>query len=123
MSIMTFDTARRLKEAGFPQPQPAFGQIWYDKGGRHLSMHDIKEPDELARHFREKGFAFAPTATDILFALGSDVYLTRSYRGGFDVYLTFRNLEDGCPDATHENAAEACAAAWLEHPILLGRKP
>ena len=28
--IVSFDTAKRLKEAGFPQPAPAPGQFWYN---------------------------------------------------------------------------------------------
>lgn len=30
MDIVSFETAKRLKDAGFPQPPPAFGQFWYD---------------------------------------------------------------------------------------------
>lgn len=31
--MVNFETARALKEAGFPQPKFQFGQIWYNSSG------------------------------------------------------------------------------------------
>lgn len=36
-----FDICQRLKNAGFPQPEPADGQIWYNKNGVVGMIYDV----------------------------------------------------------------------------------
>lgn len=67
MTHVTFETAKRLKEAGFPRPNPVYGQAWFSKYG----FVDITAPIQISRKRKlctsvRDGSIFAPTATDIL---------------------------------------------------------
>lgn len=110
-------TAVRLKDAGFPQPVPEFGQIWYDnEPGPHVLVHHAGRVWEMATNRyagtvgvdSEGGMVFAPTATDILRELDENHFLTTLLDGRFCVALFV-----GSGDSIHNNPAEACAAAWL----------
>ena len=135
--IVSFETAKRLKEAGFPQPEFGRGQWWYRN-----------RPDEVPKfqnnpialmvlgrankrtvfwsgygrvcesYWDKEGypFVFAPTATDII--------------RGFDQYHVSKWLTLGFEEANgnfeaypasnpryiflSSNPAEACAEAWLK---------
>jgi len=99
MNTVTFETAKRLKEAGFPQPEPEFGQVWYSPNGAIRVIY-IKTYD----------LVFAPSATDILKeipffgSLSFEVYETR---------FEFRVWEGLKLIAKNENPHEAAALAWL----------
>lgn len=79
MTHVTPQTAAALKAAGFPQPlqTPAVGQVWYDTAGTpyHITAADGERCDYVVNGtlfidrylFNE---VFAPTAEDILNALG-----------------------------------------------------
>ena len=41
MDKVIFETAKRLKESGFPQPKFAAGQFWYDKDGQLLLVYGV----------------------------------------------------------------------------------
>lgn len=72
-NTVTFETARALKEAGFPQPEEMQrGQAWYDRKG---IGHIPKKPDGMMQYAKQRGWIFAPTATDILQALGQNYVL------------------------------------------------
>lgn len=119
MDILSFETAKRLKDAGFPQPEFRTGQFWFHggTGGLYFGQYVY---DDLALKLiqvgghdwfewdREKvdNIVFAPTATDILRQLG----------GLFD--LSFDCGEFWCRDEKDFNPAEAAAAAWLEENPL-----
>jgi len=122
--MVTRQTAIRLKNAGFPQPAPAMGQIWFDPFGD-------------ARFVRGRGCAFtlfnlntgvvnllldgstfwdeavfAPTVTDIL------PLLPTTYRigaGGGD-FVVWEMVDEDTDYASvfHNNADEAAALAWLD---------
>ena len=78
--IVSFETAVRLKEAGFPQPKPDFGQVWHNPDfglfvvvGKWFAdnrEYKIFYPGTgrsvLKSEARFLECAFAPTATDIL---------------------------------------------------------
>lgn len=112
----TFETAARLKEAGFPQPTPEAGQFWYNPDfGPFLvgklwmvdgRLRNIFYPDtgkvvnKEIRLFPD--CVFAPTATDILRELGPL----------FD--LSYDCAEFWCGDKKDWNPAEAAAEAWLK---------
>ena len=94
MNTVTFETARRLKEAGFKQPQFDIRQTWYSIGGRWPTgteiyiaeknekamrfitvstlLHAITGAQEAEREGEIYGdeVVFAPTATDILRKIG-----------------------------------------------------
>lgn len=121
-TTVTFETAIALRDAGFPQPEPAFGQFWYDAGAgvwvvgesgllvfRSLSSRaeiDIADMDM-------SGIVFAPQAHDILAELESD----------FDIScLQDKNWMVICRNAadqpisyfTEPNPHEAAAKAYLQ---------
>ncbi len=70
--MTTYQTAVRLKDAWFPQPEIALSQWWYDPFGRPLianrSNRLIELPDPDRSLFLEDtaGFCYAPTAAEIL---------------------------------------------------------
>jgi len=114
MNVVSFETAKQLKEAGFPQPKVIKdGLCGYAKDGRLFCvvpgiMHEIVEIHSIV---------FAPSATDILKELGRKYILciasnwwycektqhVNEVPDGFEVMASYG----------HENPAEACAAAWL----------
>lgn len=72
MQHVTIEATSRLKEAGFPQPEPRRGQVWYDQiGGQYIALSNttaISVSHEIVRSFsRVPGGVFlAHTATDIM---------------------------------------------------------
>lgn len=130
MSHVTFETARRLKNTGFPQPEFASGQFWYNEwkalsiigrreiadNGPHefficMSMETGRVDGIIPMH---EGSFFAPTATDILRDLPG---LLRKFKGHFqwgdNFVLMPLGAKLGAQCYQHETPAEACAAAWL----------
>jgi len=122
-SILSYETSKRLKEAGFPQPTPEVGQVWYDDLNRPVcvrvvfdeyvafSIFGSLENMSAGNEFVKNHCSFAPTATDILRELGFE------FQGYFAAIVNeFVCLQDGAPGVRswqHENLAEACAMAWL----------
>ena len=129
---VTFETAARLKEAGFPQPTPEAGQWWYnpDYGifltGK-LSPYDGRErhiyyPDTGNVFFKNQVLfpdcVFAPTATDILRELSSDCVLGTKKLGGWICgswrLISSDHMKFFVAGMHDENPAEAAAEAWLK---------
>lgn len=125
--IVTFETAVRLRDAGFPQPTPEFGQKWYNPDYGLFVVGFIDAPyahatifyDSVSCVFRKNipnfsGCAFAPTATDIL----------RELRDGSNIGIMGKRFLCYSPDFEHgidhpgtpinDNPAEAVAEAWLK---------
>lgn len=127
--ICTFETAVKLKEAGFPQPDPEVGQVWYNdlyplmiiewvdcsfrlealEHGPEYS-HEIldwfaDDPKNSSPNFSGEASVFspiyAPTATDILRAFTPEDWV-RAWNSNPLEMKAF--LED----------VEKIAAAWLE---------
>ena len=118
-NVVSFETARRLKEAGFKQPRPEFGQVWFDQDGAYVignvkndiisgawSAGDCFTDASISSMLAD---VFAPTATDILEQLPHNFCIR-----GKSVF----SLEPG--DAYNigrqfyaDNPAEAAALAWL----------
>ena len=82
MNTVTFETAKALRDAGFPQPEPAEGQFWwfvrYPDGAAKKEVLCVYVKKEYCWPYIEpldggntegRGLLFAPTATDILSAL------------------------------------------------------
>lgn len=126
-NTVSFETSSRLKAAGFPQPEPESGQVWYE-GDMPYVIGAFKDGKlsgayfyggvffEVEQDAMEKDI-FAPTATDIL---PSECFICReiSYKTKtgerWVVYDrdTLELLCKGFPET--DNPAEAAAAAWLE---------
>lgn len=122
MRHVTFETAKRLAEAGFPQPEPQRGQLWYNKAGAeyiiiladNLGMCDYSISPSgkvwLGRGLNDEEL-FAPTATDILFHLpGWNLAYTTAC--GWIAYWDAPGLAEPI-QFSHENPAEVCAMAWF----------
>ena len=109
----TLETAIDLRDAGFPQPDYQFGQLWMTEDGRHDAFVGSKSWGTFKEWILENKIpvVFAPTATDILRELGGR-YTLGSGKRLFLCYL-FQNGEIG-DYWRDENPAEACAKAWLE---------
>ena len=131
--VVSFETAKRLEAAGFPQSAPQVGQMWYTRhlGALCLIIHaNETEPGWLVVGSVESGrissftsdllvlcLVFAPSATDIL------NHLRGNYRLSCSNFCWWCDRVEECPDLADEfrivacyndeNPAEACAAAWL----------
>ena len=126
---VTFDTAKRLAAAGFPQPEftDNANQHWYDKIGR-LKVFLSKDKKESIRPFKFFNFAtagldfwasveshvFAPTATDILEQLNTG---PQEYDGWFlgsgGFVCEYKQGEGFVRSETSHSLAESSATAWL----------
>lgn len=106
--VVSFETALRLKEAGFPQPEPHYRQVWYDERGEDLLF-------EVSAEY------FAPTATNILRQIRQELdaatsnahyWVNLSPMG--TIWEVVIRLSGGCAahGFTHENPAEAAALAY-----------
>ncbi len=119
MSHVTFETARKLKDADFPQPEPMPGQVWYADNSLKVFVSKVNAgsisghseyPCARIEDTITAVDIFAPTATDIMQHLPG-WYLAFS-KNQF-VCLSF-DEEGSAPDSfVHENPAEACAKAWF----------
>jgi len=127
-NIVTFDTAKRLKEVDFPQPDPGDFQFWYvDDGANEWGITVIIKcggmQEAILKRYGSR--IFAPTATDILRV----IYNHFASMPGYSVDIRLSPTENGfhvdvfedLPFDTinkvwefHENAAEAAALAWLK---------
>lgn len=122
-----FETACKIKELGFPQPKPEFGQMWwYSQPGSGIDpelcvcSYSIREdmavaerPDGTWDFLNEPDcWTFAPIATDILRELwfGFDLKC-----GGNKKWVVCeRSVDEINVVSEHENPAEACASVWME---------
>lgn len=128
MDITTYQTAKRLKEAGFPQPEFQTGQLWYNQH-KALSFIGKKEIAHNGQVFFfctsvvtarteqmipiNDGAFFAPTATDILREIESVTFYWHAMRGKFSCSGGSNEKLVSWVNAAHENPAEAAASAWL----------
>ncbi len=120
-NVVSFETAKALREAGFPQANPTQGQFWYDDKKRMFVICAVnkKSVDGMwigrGTAFKSQmsdADIFAPTATDIMKELGRHFSMSIDYIGWI---VRHHDLsEHGVGRHVHENPAEACALAWLE---------
>lgn len=134
--IVSYETAVRLKVAGFPQPKPEAGQWWHnpDFGLFVVGVKWFADNREYKIFYPGTGrsvlkseamflkCAFAPTATDILREMPSYFYI-RKYKyqtKDIQIFSIFcEELEAGddllqIAKGVNENPAEAVAEAWLK---------
>ena len=96
-NIVSFETAKRLKEAGFPQPEPQRGQVWYSKHRAEYLVYNVDEFGAdyscgslsfVGRSLSADDCVFAPTATDILRLFNNAICISVSPdRISFDFYV------------------------------------
>lgn len=111
----TAATAARLKAAGFPQPAPAPGQVWYgiDDDAPLIVTHGGQYKPGFVREngLREvwtppaeawRAGIFAPGVADLLRALPHGLP------------LQYQNTRFRIAGHKNDNPAEVLAAAWLE---------
>ena len=137
-NVVTLETAKRLKQAGFPQPEFEPGQIWYRKNKEeqierqyivknwlanrifavecatgYLYKDVVFNSKDLTGHnyaMWSKSLVFAPTATDILREMPGAILVLENYGSQGKVWEVWKN---GGLIADLENPAEAAAFAWL----------
>lgn len=114
MHTVTFETAKRLAEAGFPQPEHEHDKerFWYQRDGSLIFLgHTVDDHCEPI----EGGSYFAPTATDILRELpGYALALLLSYRHQTGEAWFCWDIDQAETFFSHPtNPAEAAAEAWL----------
>lgn len=131
----TYETAVRLKEAGFPQPAPEAGQVWYlpigvgrygifccygvdvsEKMPLYLFATSIKKDIFYIRQtakwrYQMDSCFFAPTAMDILKVIGGD-YGLFSTPHGFEIWRVAYGFREEFI-VKNKNPAEAAAQAFL----------
>jgi len=125
-NIVTFATAQRLKDAGFPQPKPESGQYWYHPHGQLYWIQSVEgefctvHAPNVSRQsgwiVDTEGWIFAPTATDILreieFIL-NPLLLLESGKWIVCYYAGVGNIV-AITEKAHDNPTEAAALAWLK---------
>lgn len=125
-NIVIFETAKRLKEAGFPQPEFEFGQFWYAPNGNLCVMSGDGIYSGEARVMLKNGntmfiktydIVFAPTATDILEHLpGYALKIQKSVWCVFNPEYIYavKSTDDVQMYFQHKNPAEAAAESWIK---------
>ncbi len=121
-NIVTFETAQRLKEAGFPQPEPQSGQFWYNpefglfvvgplfgENGWYRIVFYLNEGRAFNKemHFLPE-CVFAPTTTDILREMPDGCFIEKTNEGYNFAFSRWYNM------AKNTDPAEAAAEAWLK---------
>lgn len=134
MQIVSFETAIKLRDAGFPQPEHWKGNIFHlplldstEIGSTCICVYDDIETgifndllfpqEKICSEQKSKSRAvYAPTATQILphifsYILAND-FEQEGIADGVLLFSCYDPDTDG-PWFTDANPAEACAAAWL----------
>jgi hypothetical protein len=118
------ETAKRLADAGFPQPTPKRGQVWYSRSGHESYIIILDECGDsgicdLSEHpggrvwadqSMNSGQVFAPSATDILQHLpGWNLCYTTQL--GWQCWWDDEIIDPKI--FSHSNPVEAAAQAWF----------
>lgn len=77
--VTTFETAARLKSAGFPQPEPKWGQIWY-------GFDDANTPVVITCEKHDFGVELALPCDDANYYLGLDNFTDPNPNIGYMVF-------------------------------------
>lgn len=133
--IVSLETAKKLKAAGFESPKIQPGQYWYVFNEKEPTLIIEKQDHKRARYYDaefilneldgvlevtddsiETRGIYAPTATDLLEVLGSDFVLWFDKSPKLQMWFCAKcgnfAQEAGTP-FENENAAEAVAEAYL----------
>jgi hypothetical protein len=120
-NTVSFETASRLKAAGFPQPDIEAGQVWREERYAHIVIGEMEDGFSVCFESRTgpwievvetlEGLVFAPTATDILAQLPSAANISKPFNAELWLCVYGEN-EDNWTESN--NPAEAAALAWFE---------
>jgi hypothetical protein len=123
MDIVSKETAKRLEAAGFPQPIPIFGQVWYNSRGNKIVIGGGRFGFGVEYYamayggqnltVRKSELVFAPTAADILRELPNDSLLIAHHNAGPNGETVFKCQIEPHVWKTNQSPSEACASAWL----------
>lgn len=108
MTHLSSATARALKAAGFPQPQPMRGQRWISPNG--ITWIIDGELDKIHVIQDTYGFTYVPTAQDILFTLPYGCSVSKSVLG---FQVKHQHHEQDFELYSGPTLAEALATAYL----------
>ena len=116
MNHVSAETARKLKDAGFPMPETvAPGSAWYPPGGSvKIFGSTVEAPAETLAYVKAHDWAYAPSPADILRNSPDEWALLLRFEDGYFQAGTYDDWGEWCLWAGHEDAAEACALAWLK---------
>jgi len=106
MNVVTYETAKRLKDAGFAQPKGVFGQMFGFIHPDTCQIHKAIVGSAMYHMSAMHDLIFMPCATDILKELPEYSMLMHDGDG-------WACNVDGNGSLFRNNPAEACAAAWL----------
>ena len=128
MDIYSFETAKKLKAVGYPEPDFGCWQVWYNEfsigtflgrkveknGKMHFHCYSLGSgrTDEMIL-FHGEGCVFAPTAADIMKEM-KGVFLSPIIGDCWGVFKIGTSIMVGFHP---ENPAEACAEAYLSNSI------
>jgi hypothetical protein len=134
-NIVSFETAKKLEAARFERPTPGIGQFWYLFGEKEPTLIIPKQDHKKAGYYNcdfilneldgvcevddvsiEIRGIYAPTATDLLEAMGSDFVLWYDKSPKLQMWYcaeTSDIIRDTKAPYGNENAAEAVAEAFL----------
>ncbi len=131
-NIVTPETANALKAAGFPQTEFETGQFWYGEsklptlisknfGEGEFICHYIgsgkSQRKRLSSTMLSEHDVFAPTATDIMKALGQKYVLWYDDSPKMQMWFCAKTadlLSEAQPPFGHTSPAEAAALAFLD---------
>lgn len=124
--IITYKTAVRLKNAGFPQPEPEAGQLWYLQSGiiawvakkrpfdQFLLCDELGEPFIAMYLVFGEDLVFAPTATDIFRKLPRYSSIQMVEYEGSAMPVCEAIINNAYQSFIEESIIESAAAAWLK---------
>ena len=124
----TEKTSSQLKDAGFPQPNPVFGQAWYLEGDLGIVTRDSvslvvsfqsARTDYVSRYLDLSGenAVFAPTEADILAQLPGLSVRRHGYLKEWQA--RYKRGRINLTAVHSDNATEACADAWFNRKNYL----
>ena len=126
MNHVTSGTARKLEDAGFPQPEMEWGQYWYSVNGHEILItgtsgrvaYGVDGSNHPYTALSPDALTFAPTATDILEELGQDCYLFY-FAPEWVCQPGIKQIGDFFSDGS---SAEAAAKAYFAKATLNGAR-
>ncbi len=133
-NAVSYQTGLKLKEAGFPQPLPEWGQTWgfirfpegtarHEKTGIVLPYRSDRKllflGDGEYEEIKPSEQVFCPTVEYILILLGSEYSL--SFNGRWFVTANYPNGSGFYLSPEDPNPAEVAAEAWLRSRNVQGK--
>lgn len=121
-NVVSLDKAKELLQAGYPQPDPEFGQVWYDPDNSLVIVMNHSEESGFTRFCGEDGrgysdkvgysdFVYAPTSDELLKSMP---WAYASFDEKQNLFVVGSAELERNPDIQdNENLAEALATVWI----------